>query len=93
MNITPRLPRRALACVAMAGATLMMTGVRAAVDAKPWPAARPITWIVGFPPGGTLDLLTRVAARKLAEKTGQPVIVDNRPGASGAIVLQLAACG
>jgi tripartite-type tricarboxylate transporter receptor subunit TctC len=69
----------------------MMTGVRAAVDAKPWPAARPITWIVGFPPGGTLDLLTRVAARKLAEKTGQPVIVDNRPGASGAIGLQLAA--
>ncbi|MEO6321308.1 MAG: tripartite tricarboxylate transporter substrate-binding protein [Polaromonas sp.] len=64
---------------------------QAAGDAAAWPNAKPITWIVGFAPGGSLDVLTRIAARKLSEKTGQSVIVDNRPGASGAIALQAAA--
>jgi tripartite-type tricarboxylate transporter receptor subunit TctC len=63
----------------------------AAGDPADWPNAKPISWIVGFAPGGSLDVLTRIAARKLAEKTGQAVIVDNRPGASGAIALQAAA--
>ena len=63
----------------------------AAGDPAAWPNAKPITWLVGFPPGGSLDVLTRMAARQLAEKTGQSVVVENRPGASGAIALQAAA--
>jgi tripartite-type tricarboxylate transporter receptor subunit TctC len=63
----------------------------AAGDPAAWPNAKPITWLVGFPPGGSLDVLTRIAARQLAEKTGQSVVVENRPGASGAIALQAAA--
>ncbi len=63
----------------------------AAGDPAIWPNGKPITWLVGFPPGGSLDVLTRIAARQLAEKTGQSVIVENRPGASGAIALQAAA--
>ncbi|MGJ7530046.1 tripartite tricarboxylate transporter substrate-binding protein [Variovorax sp. GB1P17] len=61
-----------------------------AQQADTWPA-KPITWIVGFPPGGTVDVLTRVAAEQLAKKTGQSVVVDNRPGAAGAIALKAAA--
>lgn len=70
---------------------LATLGAHAADDTKPWPHAKPITWIVGFPPGGSLDVLTRLAARKLGEKTGQSVVVDNRPGASGFIALKAAA--
>lgn len=69
---------------------LATLGAHAADEASPWPN-KPITWIVGFAPGGSLDVLTRVAARKLAEVVGQPVVVDNRPGASGLIALQAAA--
>ncbi|OZI68097.1 Bug family tripartite tricarboxylate transporter substrate binding protein [Bordetella genomosp. 1] len=52
-----------------------------------WPGKQ-ITWIVGFVPGGTADVLTRVAAQDLATRTGLNVVVENKPGASGAIALQ-----
>jgi len=79
------------AFVAAAAALCLPATVLAAGDPGAWPNAKPITWIVGFPPGGTVDVLTRVAARKLGEKTGHSVVVENRPGASGAIALQAAA--
>jgi tripartite-type tricarboxylate transporter receptor subunit TctC len=56
----------------------------ATVSAQDWPA-KPIRIIVPFPPGGSADLLPRIVGEKLAEKFGQPVIVDNRPGAAGNI--------
>lgn len=62
----------------------------AAADPLDWPA-RQITWLVGFVPGGTADVLTRIAAQELARNTGLNVVVENRPGASGAIALQLLA--
>ena len=84
--------------VATAGIALLLSALpsasawaASAADSALWPTAKPITWIVGFPPGGSLDVLTRVAARKLGEKTGQTVVVENRPGASGLIALQAAA--
>ncbi len=62
-----------------------------AADAKlDWPAKQ-ITWVIGFVPGGTADVLTRIAAQELARRTGVNVVVENRPGASGAIALQLVA--
>lgn len=69
----------------------MPAAVLAAGEPAAWPHAKPITWIVGFAPGGTVDVLTRLAAKKLSEKTGQSVVVENRAGASGAIALQAAA--
>jgi len=45
--------------------------------------------IVGYPPGGPTDLIARIVAQKLSESWSQPVIVDNRPGASGIIGAEL----
>jgi len=52
---------------------------------------KPIRIIVNFPPGGTVDVMTRSVAQKLSEKWGQPVVIDNRPGAGGNIGAQAVA--
>jgi tripartite-type tricarboxylate transporter receptor subunit TctC len=52
---------------------------------------KPIRIIVPTPPAGAADLLARTIAQKLTERLGQPVIIDNRPGASGNIGMELAA--
>jgi len=52
---------------------------------------RPIRFVEAFGAGGTTDVLSRVIGQKLTERLGQPVIVDNRPGAGGNIGAELAA--
>ncbi len=52
---------------------------------------RPVTLVVGFPPGGASDILARILTDKLGSLLGQPFIVDNRPGAGGNVAGEVAA--
>jgi len=52
--------------------------------AQDWPA-KPLHWIVPFPPGGSTDIAVRTVADRLAKAFGQAMIVENRPGATGHI--------
>jgi len=53
--------------------------------------ARPVRMIVPFPPAGATDIVGRIVAQKLSERLGQPVVVENRPGAGGSLGSDLAA--
>jgi len=53
--------------------------------------SQPLRWVVGFPPGGGADTVSRIMARWLSERLGQPVVIENKPGASTNISVQAVA--
>jgi len=71
-------------------ASLCVVGVDTAV-AQTWPAARPLTMVVPFPPGPALDLVARLVGGKISDALGQTVVVENRSGANGTIGSSLVA--
>jgi tripartite-type tricarboxylate transporter receptor subunit TctC len=75
---------RFLLAAALAAAALLPTGTALAQDFP----SRPIKFVVPFAPGSGTDTSARYFGRKLTEMTGQPVIVDNKPGANGFIAVQ-----
>jgi tripartite-type tricarboxylate transporter receptor subunit TctC len=68
----------------MAAATAALPAVSRFAWAQTYPA-RPVRWIVPYPPGGVGDILARLMGQRLSERLGQPFIIDNRPGAGGNI--------
>ena len=63
----------------------LLTGLFVAASAQAAYPDKPVTIIVPFPPGGSTDTLARMMTPKMSEKLGQPVVVENKPGATGAI--------
>jgi tripartite-type tricarboxylate transporter receptor subunit TctC len=85
-----RLPRRGMlhlaANVVTGAATLPLLPRRAAAQA--WPN-RPVRWVVGFAPAGGNDIIARLMGQWLSERTGQPFIVENKPGAATNIATEI----
>ncbi|MBX9699835.1 MAG: tripartite tricarboxylate transporter substrate binding protein, partial [Acetobacteraceae bacterium] len=65
-------------------ATLATPLAAPALGQAPWPN-RPVRVIVAFPPGGSLDVMTRFACEQMTNRLGQPFVVETRTGASGNI--------
>lgn len=71
-----------------AGAALL--GLAAAVQAQEFPA-KPVKFVVWTAPGGSIDVLSRIIAEKLSQRWKQPVVVENKPGASGILASEYVA--
>lgn len=93
MRVT-RCVRSAIAAALMAVAGMALAAGQPAVAqgdaAAGWPKL-PIKVVIGFPPGGGNDILARVYAQKLSERLGQPVVIENKPGANGFIAAEIVA--
>src|SRR5689334_396233 len=79
----PRMPGIWLAL------TLLACGA-SAVAAMDYPT-RPVTLVVAYTPGGASDVLARILSRKLEQILGQPIVIDNRPGAGGNVAAEAVA--
>ncbi|MDQ0072539.1 tripartite-type tricarboxylate transporter receptor subunit TctC [Variovorax boronicumulans] len=95
--MSPRIRPALLAALALstlgvlAGAARAQAPASSPTPASPaWPA-KPIKYVVPFSPGGVSDGVARLVAQHLAERLGQPVIIDNRPGVSGIVGTQAVA--
>lgn len=80
---------RALCCVTAIVAALPPVAA-AAEDPAKYPS-KAISWVVPFPPGGGNDTIARLVGQQMAASLGQQVLIDNRPGAAGALGAQVAA--
>src|SRR5688572_18654108 len=69
---------------------LLLAALPLAVSAQSFPS-RPLRLVVTSPPGGANDIQSRIIALKLAERLGQPVVIDNRGGASGMLAAEIVA--
>jgi len=72
----------------LAASLLLAFSAAAAAQAFP---SRPIRLIVAFAPGGSVDLVSRLVAQQAGESLGQVIVIDNRPGAGGALSAEMAA--
>ncbi len=72
-------------------AALALLAMPAMASAQGWAPTRPVRMVVPFAPGGLTDILTRACAEQLQARIGQPVVVENRPGAGGNLAAEAVA--
>jgi tripartite-type tricarboxylate transporter receptor subunit TctC len=82
--------KRTLGFAARLAAVAAGALVAVAAQGQAWPA-KPVKLLVPHAPGGVTDVITRIVAQPLGEALGQPIIVENRPGASGLLGTEIAA--
>ena len=68
----------------MKNALFALLFAAAAASAQEWPS-KPIRWVVSFPPGGSVDLVSRILQSHVSKGLGQPILVENRGGAGGSV--------
>ena len=85
------MTRKAIVAALLAGVGIAAQHAHAQGGSVPKYPERPIRLVVGFPPGGATDILARILQQHMPESIGQPVVVDNRGGASGTIAAALVA--
>ncbi|HLX85037.1 MAG TPA: tripartite tricarboxylate transporter substrate-binding protein, partial [Terriglobales bacterium] len=77
-----RLVAGAIACLALTGA-----GAARAADDYP---NHPVRWLVGYPPGGSTDIVSRLIGQYLSEHMGQQFVIENKPGAGNNLATEMA---
>jgi tripartite-type tricarboxylate transporter receptor subunit TctC len=81
------IPRRRF--VHLAAAALAAPALSRLARAQAYPT-RPVRWLLGYPAGGSTDIVVRLLANRLSERLGQPFIVENKPGAGTNLAVQAA---
>jgi tripartite-type tricarboxylate transporter receptor subunit TctC len=67
-----------------------LVGAACVAHAQEWPT-KPVRWIVPYPPGGGTDVIARIMQSRMSEGLGQPIVIENRGGAGGAVGTEAAA--
>lgn len=80
MKKATHVPAASVLLAAAAACTVVVSPPACAADAYP---SKPITVVVPYPPGGSNDTFARIVGKEISDELKQPVIIDNRPGASG----------
>jgi len=81
-NFKSRRAALALLAGTLASPLVLLAAPGALAQSRAWPA-RPLRLVVPYPPGGPTDIVARLVGMKLSERLGQPLVVENRPGAGG----------
>src|SRR5262245_35534034 len=81
------MPIRRRQFLHLAAGAAVLSAVSRIARAQAYPT-RPVRWIIGYPPGGTQDIIARLLGQWLSERLGQPFVIENRPGASGNIATE-----
>ena len=79
--------RRALQLASAAAVSCLACGAVSEASAQPYPS-RPVRIVVGFPAGSGVDVVARLIGQHLSERIGQPVLIENRPGAGSNIATE-----